>query len=297
MSDILYGKVRIYTNAGQTITITTSTGQSRTITTTGQDYTDVMLAGLEEYTLRKGASSKSVLLNIGDFIEVELWDSTTMANNTWTQIQQRIVAGTLPSSFVGQTKSITMNGKTYHMQLARINDGTGTASTYYPKYTADFISVESMPISRKMNSTATNVGGWKNSELRTYLTNTVYPALPEDLKAVIINKTHMYTKGNQSTSFESVTDKLWLPTEWECFGSATYGGESAIYNVHYSAIFPDDTSRQKIQIGNRNASVWWTSSPHMSNATNFCLVSYDGSVIGSYSAVSTGGVVLGLRIG
>ena len=72
------------------------------------------------------------------------WDSNTMANNSWTAIQEHIAAGTLPASFVGQTKPITMGGNTYNLQLARINDGTGTAGTYYPNHTADFISVELM---------------------------------------------------------------------------------------------------------------------------------------------------------
>lgn len=295
---ILYGKVRINGDAGQTISITTPTGQSRTITTTGQDYTDVMLAGLEEYTFSNGNKSESVLLNIGDFQEISLlaWDDTTMANNSWSAIKEHIAARTLPASFVGQTKSITLDGNTYNLQLARINDGTGTAGTYYPNHTADFISVELMPDTHNMNSTNTNVGGWKQCAMRTYLADTVYPALPDDLKAVIIDKTHMYTQGNQSTSFESVSDKLWLPTEWECFGSATYGGESATYNVHYSAIFPDATSRQKTRIGQTSADSWWESSPLVSSATAFCRVNSNGNA-GNDGASPAYGVVLGLRIG
>ena len=224
------------------------------------------------------------------------WDSNTMANNSWAAIQEHIAAGTLPASFVGQTKPITMGGNTYNLQLARINDGTGTAGTYYPNHTADFISVELMPDTHNMNSTNTNVGGWKQCAMRTYLTDTVYPALPDDLKAVIIDKTHMYTQGNQSTSFESVSDKLWLPTEWECFGSATYGGESATYNVHYSAIFPDAASRQKTRIGQTSANAWWESSPRVSGATPFCTVSNNGNATYA-NASATYGVVLGLRIG
>ena len=224
------------------------------------------------------------------------WDSNTMANNSWAAIQEHIAAGTLPASFVGQTKPITMGGNTYNLQLARINDGTGTAGTYYPNHTADFISVELMPDTHNMNSTNTNVGGWKQCAMRTYLTDTVYPALPDDLKAVIIDKTHMYTQGNQSSSFESVSDKLWLPTEWECFGSATYGGESATYNVHYSAIFPDATSRQKTRIGQTFANGWWESSPNVGNATSFCIVNGNGGAKSNGASIANG-VVLGLRIG
>ena len=35
------------------------------------------------------------------------------------------------------------------------------------------------------NSTNTNIGGWKDSEMRTYINGTIYNALPSDLQNVI----------------------------------------------------------------------------------------------------------------
>ena len=215
---------------------------------------------------------------------------------TWAQIKAALNDGTITQfAAVGDTKTIIVSGNTYHMQLASINDGTGTAGAYYPAKTADFISVETMPYRHNMNSTNTNAGGWKACEMRTYLNSTVYALLPQDLKDVIVEKTHMYTQGNQSTSFESVSDKLWLPTEWECFGLATYGGESATYNNHY-AIFPDANSRKKTQIGGSSANAWWESSPNVSNTTGFCNV-YGTGTANNYSASNTSSVALCLRIG
>ena len=40
--------------------------------------------------------------------------------------------------------------------------------------------------SRQMNSTATNVGGWRDSAMRTYANGAFFNNLPEDLRNVII---------------------------------------------------------------------------------------------------------------
>jgi hypothetical protein len=212
------------------------------------------------------------------------------------EIQAAAQNGTL-SQFAseGDTKTITIGSYTYHMQLVSINDGTGAAGTYYPNGTADFISVELMDTLHRMNSSNTNVGGWNSCEMRTYLNETVYPTLPSDLRAVIVEKTHMRTAGNKSTNFVSASDKLWLPTEWELFGVANYAGESATYNKHYS-IFPDDSSRIKKRVSSTSATYWWDSSPSVSGQRNFCDVEYIGRANDDYASTSYG-VVLGLRIG
>ena len=226
------------------------------------------------------------------------WDSRGLEYNSWNTIQAYIAAGEFANvAAVGDTKSITLTtGKQLTLQLASINDGTGTAGTYYPANTADFISVELMADSHRMNATSTNVGGWNSSEMRTYLNNTVYPTLPSDLKNIVINKTHMRTQGNESTTLISADDKLWLPTEWEVFGRATYGSETSNYNKHYS-IFPNINSRIKYKKAAPTTAVaWWLSSPYTSNAMHFCSVYTNGN--GTYYGAGVSyGVALGLRIG
>lgn len=69
---ILYGKVRIYGESGQTITITDGKGNIKTVQTTGTTFTDITLPGMEEYTLSNGFVSETVLLNIGDFKEINM---------------------------------------------------------------------------------------------------------------------------------------------------------------------------------------------------------------------------------
>ena len=296
MSDVLYGKVRINGEAGQTITITTPTGQSRTITTTGQDYTDVVLAGLEEYTLSNGINSESVLLNIGDFQEIDM--STTLESATWGQIQQVIQAGTFGQIFaLGDTKSFQVNNKTYTAEVVAINDGTGSAGSWYPNKTVDFICKELYETTYRYNSSNNNSGGFPSSEIKNTLNNTIYPLLPTDLKNVIIDKSHSYQSGSYSSSWSSqmttIATKLWLPTVYEIGGTTqTYApGETSSNNKAYTL-----ASKIKNLNGASSATSWWLGSPHSGNGATFWSVGTDG-YLGNLGASSTRGVPVCFRIG
>lgn len=220
----------------------------------------------------------------------------SLESATWAQIKAATQLGMLSQfASVGDTKSITVGGNTFHLKLASINDGTGAAGSYYPNKTADFIANELLPDTQYMNYPETNVGGWNNCSLRTYLNETVYPTLPSDLKNVIVEKTHMRTQGNKSNSYISASDKLWLPTEWEIFGSAPHGGESSNVNKHYS-IFSSDSARTKSKVNTSSAIYWYSSSPNIGNNTLFCYVSNIGSS-SYYGSIGSAGIPLCLRIG
>lgn len=222
----------------------------------------------------------------------------TLNECSWNLIKELAFAGTLGTYYnVGDTKEITIGSNTITMQLASINDGTGTAGTYYPNHTADFISVELMDSTHYMNSTDTNVGGWNGSQMRTYLNETVYPTLPNDLKSVIVEKTHMYTAGNKSHDLVSASDKLWLPTTYEMIGeNSQLYLDDADHNIYYS-IFPDNASRIKYRKAEPTiARGWWLSSPHVGYSTYFASVSITGNR--NYNdAHDLLGVVLCFRIG
>lgn len=261
------------------------------VTTTPADGATLSTAGTQAVTVEYGKATVSFNVTVAA-IPANLEDAS------WALIQELAQAGTLGDYYsVGDTKTITLTtNEQLTLQLASINDGTGSAGTYYPANTVDFISVELMADSHRMNATDTSVGGWNSSEMRTYLNNTVYPTLPSDLKNIVIDKTHMRTQGNKSTTLVSADDKLWLPTEWEVFGAATHGSETSNYNKHYS-IFPNTNSRIKYKkAAPSTAVIWWLSSPNTTFATGFCVVNTIGYAGEDYASNSNG-VALGLRIG
>ena len=293
---VLYGKVRIYGEPGQTITITDGKGNSRNIQTAGQDFSDIALPGMEEYTLSNGNRSADVLLNIGDFKEVDLPSiPISLEDATWAQISAAIQNGTFGNYYsVGDTKSFVMNNKTYHAEVVAINDGTGSAGSWYPDKTVDFICKELYETAYPYNSTDTNTGGFPSSALRNTLENTIYPLLSTDLKDVIIAKSHSYIT---STSGAMGTDstKLWLPTQFEISGTISQyaPGETASNNKKYTL-----ASRIKSLNGATSAGIWWLGSLGSAASNAFWQVLTSGTLDDYYyGPTHADGVPLGFRIG
>ena len=68
----------------------------------------------------------------------------------------------------------------------------------------------------------TNVGGWKDSEIRTYVNGTIYNALPSELQNVITTTKVISSHGKTSgeTNFET-QDKLYLLSGHEVYEDGT----------------------------------------------------------------------------
>ena len=75
---------------------------------------------------------------------------------------------------------------------------------------------------QQFNSTNTNVGGWRDSKIRTYINDTIYKSLPSDLQNVITStkviSSHGSTRGE--TNFET-QDKLYLLSGHEVYENGT----------------------------------------------------------------------------
>ena len=222
-----------------------------------------------------------------------------MEDCSWPMLQQLAAAGTLGNYYsVGDTKTLELSGgERVVMELASINDGEGTAGAYYPRGTADFISKDCMLTTRQMNVSNTNSGGWPSCKMRTDLNNVVYDLLPQAVKDAIVEKTHKSSAGGQSTTLVEHSDKLWLPTEWEVFGSITYaaGTENGTVNKHY-AVFDSAGDRIKHLGTGGSATYWWECSPFVGNSAHFCIVNTSGGA--NYNGAGDSvGVPLCFRIG
>lgn len=264
------------------------------------DLTEEQAPATGDYLAVDNATSGTKKITTNNLLKDTLHFSppATLNECTWAQISILLALGVLGNYYnEGDTKTITLStGEELTMQLASINDGTGDAGAYYPKNTADFVSVEVMQNSHRMNATATNVGGWNDSELRAYLNDSVYPTLPSDLKNFIAIKTHMRTEGNESTTLISADDKLWLPTLFECYGEYDGAAESANYNKQYS-IFDTRIKRIKTKRGESTACWWWTSSPRVHSTASFCLIDNYGGQGGTSANDTDKNFAIGFRIG
>lgn len=151
----------------------------------------------------------------------------------------------------------------------------------------------------RMNATATNEGGWDESEMRTSTMATLLSQFPSDLQSVIKQVNKKATAGGASTSITTSADKLWLFAEVEIDGttSAGYADEGEQYE-YWKTVKDGTVADDRIKYlsnGSGSAYSWWLRSPHVSNSTNFRLFRSTGSVNTS-DADNTRGVSFGFCV-
>jgi len=83
---------------------------------------------------------------------------------------------------------------------------------------ASFFANNALPLLRKMNPTATNVGGWDESEMRRFLNTRVYEALPYNWQAAIKQVKISASAGNQSSEIVISNDYIYLAANRELGG-------------------------------------------------------------------------------
>ena len=144
----------------------------------------------------------------------------------------------------------------------------------------------------RMNATATNEGGWDESEMRTSTMATLLSQLPSDLQGVIKQVNKKATAGGASTSITTSADKLWLLAEVEVDGttSAGYADEGEQYE-YWKTVKDGTVAADRIKYlsnGSGSAYSWWLRSPHFSNSTSFRSFYSTGTVIDSNANVARG---------
>lgn len=151
----------------------------------------------------------------------------------------------------------------------------------------------------RMNATATNEGGWDESEMRTSTMATLLSQLPSDLQSVIKQVNKKATAGGASTSITTSADKLWLLAEVEVDGttSAGYADEGEQYE-YWKTVKDGTVAADRIKYlsnGSGSANTWWLRSPSVSGSTSFRYISSTGNVSSSYAS-NTRGVSFGFCV-
>ena len=179
-----------------------------------------------------------------------------------------------------------------NMQIVGINvddkaDGTGKV-----KYS--WVAKELLVTTHRMNPSNNNGaigtggnGGYEHCEMRTYLTNSILPLIPTEVRNAIVPVTKIQstvTDGTRIQDGQTTTETIWIPSYHEIFGATTYESTGAIY----TSIFKDTTSR--IKKLNGSANYWWLRSAN--NVSRFRVVNTSG-VENSDNAYGDNGVALG----
>ena len=244
--------------------------------------------------------------------------SSTLNNNEWSVIKSVSDAGQGANYWsIGDRKAVTLNGTvgklslsnvtTYafiigfnhnasvegsnriHFQLAKTALSGGTDVCLCD---SSYNSTVSTTGYFSMNSSRTNSGGWASSQMRTNIcgtslssySGTIIAVIPAALRAVLKSVTK-YTDntanggGSTASYVTATTDYFFLLSEFEVFGSISYGNTNEKNKQAQYAYYSAGNSKIKYKHdGTSTAACWWLRSPHASSSSRFVLVFTDGTV-------------------
>ena len=254
--------------------------------------------------------------------------SSTLNNNEWSVIKSVSDAGQGANYWsIGDRKAVTLNGTvgklslsnvtTYafiigfnhnasveganriHFQLAKTALSGGTDVCLCD---SSYNSTVSTTGYFSMNSSRTNSGGWASSQMRTNIcgtslssySGTIIAVIPAALRAVLKSVTK-YTDntanggGSTASYVTATTDYFFLLSEFEVFGSISYGNTNEKNKQAQYAYYSAGNSKIKYKHdGTSTAAFWWLRSPIASSSTTFVCVNTDGTVNYYGAGVSLG---------
>nr|DAR06045.1 MAG TPA: hypothetical protein [Caudoviricetes sp.] len=271
-----------------------------------------------------GKHSDTKIVTITDSYAVEIFfASPTLNDNEWSTIKRISDAGDGASYWsIGDRKAITLNGTVgaltlsnvpmyafiigfnhnssvegtncIHFQLGKtsLSGGTDVAlcDSYYNNTGGGF----------RMNTSNTNSGGWNMSKARTELcgtslssySGTIIAVIPAALRAVlksVIKYTNNKGNSSEANAVTATTDYFFLLSEYEVFGSITYGNTNEKSKQAQYSYYSAGNSKVKYDQRESNKAVhWWLRSPRASNTTSFVDAYSDGKVASNAAHYSIG---------
>lgn len=261
--------------------------------------------------------------------------SSTLNNNEWSVIKSVSDAGQGANYWsIGDRKAVTLNGTVGKLSLSNVTtyafiigfnhnasvEGTNrihfqlaktalTGGTDVCLCDSSYNSNVSTTGYFSMNSSRTNSGGWASSQMRTNIcgtslssySGTIIAVIPAALRAVLKSVTK-YTDntanggGSTASYVTATTDYFFLLSEFEVFGSISYGNTNEKNKQAQYAYYSAGNSKIKYKHdGTSTAAAWWLRSPRASNSAGFADVSADGTV-NSYVAYGSLGFAPGFCV-
>lgn len=278
-----------------TITVTVDSGASVTLkkgsttidtkTSTGTAVFTVTETGTYTVEAVKNGQTVSGTVNVVSsttaYALTLLFLRDNFADNDWASIIAACHSGSVPSTWVvGNSKTMTINGVSYQVDIIGKNHDTYTAGGKAP---LTFQLHDCYGETKNMNSSNTNSGGWTSCAMRSTHLPAILALMPTEVQNGIREVNKLTSAGSQSATINTTADKLFLLSEIEIFGSVSYSksGEGTQYD-YYKA------GNSKVKKLNGSASAWWERSPNGSGSTYFCRVHSSGNATYSYAGSASG---------
>ena len=244
--------------------------------------------------------------------------SSTLNNNEWSVIKSVSDAGQGANYWsIGDRKAVTLNGTVGKLSLSNVTtyafiigfnhnasvEGTNRIHFQLAKTAlsggtdvclcdSSYNSTVSTTGYFSMNSSRTNSGGWASSQMRTNIcgtslsnySGTIIAVIPAALRAVLKSVTK-YTDntanggGSTASYVTATTDYFFLLSEFEIFGSISYGNTNEKNKQAQYAYYSAGNSKIKYKHdGTSTAAHWWLRSPDASYSYDFVGVFTGGTV-------------------
>ena len=233
---------------------------------------------------------------VAQYLAPQVWFDEEITDS-WDTIIANITSGNF-SYQPGNYKPLDLGTEgIINMQIAGLNkdplaSGSGNAATTW-------IAKELLTTSHRMNPSRTantvgtgSIGGWENTEMRTWLKETIKPLIPANVSNAIKSVTkysRIYDATETVQNNVTSTDDVWIPSYREIFGGTSYEISGPVYDDGYK----DANSRKKAKVGSSSTANWWLRSAN--DAYSFMCVDYNGSN-SSGSASGSLGAALGFCI-
>lgn len=215
-----------------------------------------------------------------------------LEETSWADIQTISKAG-LASEYwaIGDQKTIYIDGVAYLVDIIGFDHDipTDTAAYGRNKVGITFQLHNLLATTYKMNDSSTNVGGWKESNMRTNTMPVLFNQINADLQTVIVEVNKVSCVGGATSDMETTSDRLFLLAEIEIAGSCMYSanGEGTRYAYYksYNNLTNDVYLKQTIDGAEEN---WWTRSATWAYDDEFCAIANDGGFSDLRSAWDSG---------
>ena len=236
-------------------------------------------------------------------------DPVSFETDDWATIAYNVREGNTDKYTVGATKQVDLGSLGIHtLRIANTTRPTECDREGFSQTACGFvIEFADIITTQQMNPTDTNVGGWNGSALYTYLTSTIYDALPQELKDVIIDtyvvSGHGYNDNNDQ-NYVLQNEKLYLLSPHEVWENGegkkinydTAWDSTRQLDYYHSIGVTTDNYSGAIKYLSDTATRWWLRSARSGNTNSFCIVYVYGDWYGN-DAHYANGVSPAFRIG
>ena len=230
---------------------------------------------------------------------------STFSTDSWATIVSSVKAGNTRGYKVGETKTIDL-GTTYGTHTLRIANTTTpsecNASGFSQSACGFVLEFADIILYKEFNSSTSNTGGWSSSELRTFINNDIYNALPVDLRNIIIDTIVVSGHGKSDSTNFVTTDKLYLLAPKEIFSNWSNSYDTAksltrTFDYYISAGVTTSNYSGAKKYKGTSAYYWWLRSAYSTSNSDFFRVNRSGGSSGSNTATAANGVSPAFRIG